>query len=280
MQYIIAKMAWLMVRLMDTSGAESVVAAASPFVGQGESALLVKPFVEYMTKSELHSVMTSGFSTIAGSVLLAYVNLGFDPSIILTACVMSIPTSLAVSKVSSFDVSKNQSFTLTHPLFPYSQLRLPESEESLTKGQVKIPENHDQEEANFLHAAGNGAATGVQLILLIGGSLLSLVSLFAFADFIFGWIFQMVDVYDTFNGPLANGDEVWVSIKLALSFVFFPVAWLIGIPVNDCRKAAEFMSLKMVVNEFMAYSNLHDYVEANPHVFDERSKYIRGPRLV
>ena len=66
MQYIVVKMAWFMMRLMDTSGSESVVAAASPFVGQGESALLVKPFVEYMTKSELHSTMTSGFATIAG----------------------------------------------------------------------------------------------------------------------------------------------------------------------------------------------------------------------
>ena len=71
MQYIVVKMAWLMMRLMDTSGSESVVAAASPFVGQGESALLVKPFVEFMTKSELHSTMTSGFATIAGIFSLA-----------------------------------------------------------------------------------------------------------------------------------------------------------------------------------------------------------------
>jgi CNT family concentrative nucleoside transporter len=234
MQYLVAKMAWLMVRLMDTSGAESVVAAASPFVGQGESALLVKPFVEYMTNSELHSTMTSGFATIAGSVLLAYQQYLNDTSAILTACIMSVPTSLAVSK-----------------------MRLPEKEQSMTKGNVTIPENEEQE-ANFLHAAGNGAATGVNLILLIGGALLSIVSLFAVADYLFGWAFFMIDVYDTFNGPVA-GVNVRVSIKLALSFLFFPVAWLIGIKVEECRKAAEFMGLKMVVNEFVAYEGLNSY---------------------
>lgn len=110
-----------MVTLMDTSGAESVVAAASPFVGQGESALLVKPFIPYMTKSELHSVMCSGFSTIAGSVLLAYQRLLGDTSSILTACVMSIPTSLLVSK-----------------------MRYPEREESITRGNIRIPKNEDE----------------------------------------------------------------------------------------------------------------------------------------
>lgn len=140
MQYIISKIAWVMVRLMSTSGAESVVAAASPFVGQGESALLVKPFIKYMTSSELHSTMCSGFSTIAGSVLLAYQSFLGDTSSILTACVMSVPASLAVSKI-----------------------RVPETEESLTKGTVSIPES-EEVEANFLHAATNGASVGVHLV--------------------------------------------------------------------------------------------------------------------
>ncbi|KAJ3227233.1 hypothetical protein HK099_002926 [Clydaea vesicula] len=234
MQYIVQKMAWLMVRLMDTSGAESVVAVASPFVGQGESALLVKPFVEFMTMSELHSTMTSGFSTIAGSVLLAYQAYIGDLTPILTACVMSVPTSLLVSK-----------------------MRLPEKENSLTRGEVKIPET-EEKEANFLHAAGNGAAVGVNLILLIGGSLLSIMALYACADFIVGFLFQMVDGYDTFN-PSPDGKPVWVTIQLILSFPFYVVAWLVGIPKDDCRKAGEFMSMKMVVNEFAAYAGLNAY---------------------
>ncbi|KAI8843732.1 Na+ dependent nucleoside transporter C-terminus-domain-containing protein [Chytridium lagenaria] len=213
MQYVVAKMAWLMVRLMGTSGSESVVAAASPFVGQGESALLVRPFIEYMTTSELHSTMTSGFATIAGSVLLAYAT-----ATLLTACVMSIPCSLLISK-----------------------MRYPETEESLTRGAVKIPEN-EEKDANFLHAAGNGAATGVQLILLI-----------AVANFLCGFLFFMVGIVNNVDGGIR------VSIGFILSYVFTPFAVAIGIAPNQARKAAEFLATKMVVNEFVAYSSLNGY---------------------
>ena len=231
MQYIVVKMGWLMMRLMDTSGSESVVAAASPFVGQGESALLVRPFVEYMTNSELHSTMTSGFATIAGSVLLAYIGFLGDASSLLTACVMSIPASLLLSK-----------------------MRYPETEESLTKGEVKIPEN-EEKEANFLHAAGNGSATGIHLVLLIIAALLSIVTLFTVCDQFVGWAFSMIRIYDTINGP-KDGVPVPISIKFLLSFVFYPFAICIGMPPADARKAGEIMALKMVVNEFLAYSEL------------------------
>ncbi|KAJ3058600.1 hypothetical protein HK102_010403, partial [Quaeritorhiza haematococci] len=236
MQYIVKKFATLMMFLMDTSGAESVVAAASPFVGMGESALLVKPFVEHMTMSELHCTMTSGFATIAGSVLLAYVDLLKDTSSFLTACVMSVPASLAVSK-----------------------MRYPEKEQSITKGKVRLPEEGERE-ANFLHAAGNGAATGMQLIILISGSLLAIVSLFSVADFLVGWSFDMINLHDTINGPQKDGSPTPVSIKLILSFVFAPIAFLLGVPLKDCRQAAEFMALKMVVNEFVAYKALSDFI--------------------
>ncbi|KAJ3101959.1 hypothetical protein HDU97_000935 [Phlyctochytrium planicorne] len=237
MQYIVAKFAWAMVRIMGTSGSESVVAAASPFVGQGESALLVRPFVEYMTMSELHSTMTSGFATIAGSVLLAYVqytgNSDQATSTLLTACVMSVPCSLLISK-----------------------MRYPETEESLTRGKVKIPEN-EEKDANFLHAAGNGAATGVQLILLIAGSLLAIVSLYEFANFLCGYLFHMVGRYNWIDSTAEN--QVWVTIGFLLSYLFTPFAVAMGIPFGQARKAAEFLANKMVVNEFYAYATLNAY---------------------
>ncbi|KAJ3206422.1 hypothetical protein HDU67_008173 [Dinochytrium kinnereticum] len=233
MQYVVSKMAYAMVRLMGTSGSESVVAAGSPFVGQGESALLVRPFVEYMTTSELHSTMTSGFATIAGSILLALSsyagNSNTSTSTLLTACVMSIPCSLLVSK-----------------------MRYPETEESLTRGSVKIPEN-EEKDANFLHAAGNGAATGVQLILLIAGSLLAIVSLYEFANFLCGFLFDMVGVLNQVDGGIR------VSIGFLLSYVFTPFAIAIGVNPNQARKAAEFLANKMVVNEFYAYGTLRSY---------------------
>ncbi|KAJ1556361.1 hypothetical protein HK405_014320 [Cladochytrium tenue] len=232
MQYILGKFAWLMVRVMDTSGGESVVAASSPFVGQGESALVVRPYVEHMTMSELHSIMTSGFATISGSVLLAYIQYtGNSPeatSAILTSCLMSVPCSLLVSKI-----------------------RMPEKEKSLTKGNVTIPEG-ENEDANLLHAAGNGSATGMQLIIVIGGALLAIVSLYNLADYCVGWFFDMIDVHNWL-------DDSWISIAFILSYIFYPIAVLLGITPMEARKSAEFMATKMVANEFVAYSDLYSY---------------------
>ncbi|ORY49441.1 hypothetical protein BCR33DRAFT_677004 [Rhizoclosmatium globosum] len=233
MQYIVGKFAWIMVRLMGTSGAESVVAAASPFVGQGESALLVKPFVEFMTRSEIHSAMVSGFATISGSVLIAYINYtGNNPSstsTLLASCLMSVPCSLLVSKII-----------------------YPETEESITKGTVKVPET-DEKDANLLDAASKGAAIGVQLCLLITGSLLAIISLYQCANDIVAWAFNMVGIANWIDSSQP------VSIQLLLSYIFWPVAVCLGIPVGDARKSAEFMATKLVVNEFVAYANLHDY---------------------
>ncbi|KAJ3013091.1 UNVERIFIED_CONTAM: hypothetical protein HDU68_000882, partial [Siphonaria sp. JEL0065] len=230
MQYIVEKFAWVMVGLMDTSGAESVVAAASPFVGQGESALLVKPFIEYMTRSELHSAMVSGFSTIAGSVLIAFIQFtGNNPtstSTLLASCLMSVPCSLMVSKIV-----------------------YPEDEESITKGSVKVPES-EEKDANLLDAASKGAAIGVQLCLLIAGSLLAIISLYGCANDLCSWAFNMVGV-DNWINP---GNPV--KIEFLLSYVFWPIAVCLGVPINDARKSAEFMATKLVVNEFAAYFDL------------------------
>ncbi|RKP06130.1 Na+ dependent nucleoside transporter C-terminus-domain-containing protein [Thamnocephalis sphaerospora] len=219
MQWIVKKFAWLMVRLMDTSGAESVVAAASPFVGQGESALLVKPFIKDMTRSEIHSTMCSGFATIAGSVLIAFISLGIEPQALLTACVMSTPCSLAVSK-----------------------LRYPEKQQSLSKGRIIIPKDEDRE-SNALHAAANGAAQGVHLIMLIAGTLLAIISLLALVDALLTWFGSFVGI---------DG----LTLIAITKYIFVPFAWIIGIPTADVLSVANLMASKMFVNEFVAYLGL------------------------
>jgi nucleoside permease NupC len=132
-QWFIGKFAVFFFWSMRVSGAEAVVAAASPFIGQGESAMLIKPFVAHLTQAELHQVMCSGFATIAGSVLVAYINLGVNGQALISSCVMSIPASLAVSK-----------------------LRFPETEETLTAGRVVIPDDDEHKAANVIHAFANG----------------------------------------------------------------------------------------------------------------------------
>jgi CNT family concentrative nucleoside transporter len=132
-------------------------------------------------------------------------------------------------------------------------MRYPENEESLTKGEVKIPPN-EEKEANFLHAAGNGSATGIHLVLLISGALVAIVTLFTVCDHFVGWFFGMIEVYDTVNA--SYGDHQPIKIQLLLSYIFYPFAFLIGMPGHDARRAGEIMALKMVVNEFYAYKEL------------------------
>ena len=126
-QWFIGKFAVFFFWSMRVSGAEAVVAAASPFIGQGESAILIKPFVAHLTQAELHQVMCSGFATIAGSVLVAYLALGVNGQALVSSCIMSIPASLAISK-----------------------LRYPETEDTLTSGRVVIPDDEDHQAANSL----------------------------------------------------------------------------------------------------------------------------------
>lgn len=99
LQWFLAKSAVIFVNLLNISGCEAVVAVASPWLGQSENALLIKPFLPYMTKAEFHQIMTSGFATVSGSVLYGYISLGVDPASLITSCVMSIPCSIAISKL-------------------------------------------------------------------------------------------------------------------------------------------------------------------------------------
>ena len=164
LQWFIGKFAVFFFWSMRVSGAEAVVAAASPFIGQGESAMLIRPFVAHLTMAELHQIMCSGFATIAGSVLVAYIGLGVNPQALISSCVMSIPASLAVSK-----------------------LRYPETEEMLTAGRVVIPDDDEHRAANSLHAFANGAWLGLKIAGMIVATLLCIISLLGLADGLLTW---------------------------------------------------------------------------------------------
>ncbi|KAJ2662266.1 hypothetical protein IW148_002994 [Coemansia sp. RSA 1199] len=217
-QWVLDRVGLLFTKLMNTSRAEAVVAAASPFVGQSENVLLVKDFLEHMTRSELHACMTAGFATISGSVFQSYVALGVDAKSLITACVMSVPCSLALSKI-----------------------RYPETEEPLTRGRISVSKR--EKEANVLHAMANGAATGINLCLLILATVISMVSLIYAADFALSWFGRFVGIAE-------------LTLELMLGYVFYPLAWLLGVPGPDVLQVAQLLGLKLVGNEFIAYSKL------------------------
>ncbi|KAJ2109532.1 hypothetical protein IW146_006320 [Coemansia sp. RSA 922] len=218
-QWIIKKLGWAFQQLLGTSGTESMVAAASPFLGISENVLLVKDYIEHMTCSELHACMTAGFATISGSTLQGYIALGVDAKNIITACIMSIPCSLALSK-----------------------LRYPETEESLTRGVIVDPPRNT-DEANILHALANGAAIGINLSLLISANLIAIIALVNLIDFLLTWLGQFVAIHQ-------------LTLELILGYVLYPYAWLLGVPHKDILNVSQLLGLKFITNEFVAYQRL------------------------
>ncbi|KAK2867763.1 hypothetical protein FQN49_003495 [Arthroderma sp. PD_2] len=227
-QWFIVKFATFFFWAMRVSGAEAVVAAASPFIGQGESVMLIRPFINYLTMAEIHQVMCSGFATIAGSVLIAYVGLGVNPQALISSCVMSIPASLAVSK-----------------------MRYPETEETLTAGRVIIPEDDENKAKNALHAFATGAWLGLKIGSMIAATLLCIISLIGLVNGLLTWWGRYLTVSDPD-----------LTLELILGYVCYPIAFLLGVPrTGDLYKVSQLIGLKLVANEFVAYKALQESPE-------------------
>jgi CNT family concentrative nucleoside transporter len=225
LQWFIGKFAVFFFWSMRVSGAEAVVASASPFIGQGESAMLIRPFVPHLTKAELHQVMTSGFATIAGSVLVAYISMGINPQALISSCVMSIPASLAISK-----------------------LRYPEEEETLTAGRVVIPDDEEHKAANALHAFANGAWLGLKIGGMIATTLLCIIALVGLVNGLLTWWGRYINLHGEYD----------LTLELILGYLFYPVAFLLGVSRqgNDLLLVGRLLGTKVIVNEFVAFNML------------------------
>ncbi|PFH55077.1 hypothetical protein XA68_10817 [Ophiocordyceps unilateralis] len=226
LQWFIRKFATFVFWAMGVSGAEAVVAAATPFIGQGESAMLVRPFVAHMTRAEIHQILTCGFATISGSVLVGYIGLGLNPEALVSSCIMSIPASLAISK-----------------------LRYPETEETLTAGRVVLPDDDENKAENALHAFANGAWLGIKIGGTIIASLLCILAAVGLVNGLLSWW-----------GRYLNINDPQLTLQTVLSYVFYPVAFLLGVPRNgDLLRVAKLIAEKVVTNEYNAFTKLaHD----------------------
>ena len=228
MQWVVREIAWVMQRTMGTSGAETLSVAGNIFVGQTESPLLIKPFVNGMTNSELNTVMVGGFATIAGGVMAAYVGMltPYFPDIaghLLTASVMNAPAALLISKI----------------LVP--EVATPE-----TKGSAKL--ESERADANVIEAAAGGAAQGLQLALNVGAMLLAFIALINMLNFGVAGL-----------GGLAGIDGL--SLERIFGWVLAPLAWLMGVPWADASTVGSLIGVKTVVNEFVAYLQLAGTLE-------------------
>lgn len=218
MQFFISIISKGLAKILGTSGAETLSAVANIFVSQNEAPLIIKPYMEKMTKSELYSVMVGGMATVAGSVMAGYVAMGVSAGHLLAASVMSAPASLVISKI-----------------------MIPETEEPLTKNSIEL--KNEKTATNIIEAAANGAMDGIQIAFNVGGLLIAFIALIALLNFLLGWL-----------GGLAGAN--YLSLSWIFGKLFSPVAYIMGIPAKDIAVAGDLLGQKVVLNEFVAYANL------------------------
>ncbi|KAG1890311.1 Na+ dependent nucleoside transporter C-terminus-domain-containing protein [Suillus subluteus] len=244
MQWMVKGFAWFFFKLMNVSGAEAVVAAASPWVGQGESACLVKPYVDIMTPSELHLIMTSGFSTISGSVLTAYVALGVPPQNLVTSSVMSIPASIAISK-----------------------MRIPEVEEPVTRGRIVVDRGDagKNQPVNALHAFSLGGLFGLSVAGQILTNVLTILSLVATINAVLTWVGRGFGIHQ-------------LTLQLVLGYIGYPVAFFLGVPSAEILRVSQLLATKLIENEFAAYLELSS-IQASSNPLSHRAFTIASYSL-
>jgi CNT family concentrative nucleoside transporter len=231
-QKIVKVLAWLMVRVMDVSGSESLAAAANVFLGHTEAPLMVRPYLESMTRSELMAMLTGGMATIAGSVMAAYVGLGIDAGHLLAASIMSAPASLVIAKI-----------------------MVPEREQSLTKGQVRV--EVPRQGRNVIDAACNGAGIGLKLALNVGAMVLAFVCLIALIN----WGLERGQFYVVYlvhgaDAAAALPETSVLTFERIVGWIFCPFAWIMGIEAGEVLKVSSLLGEKTVLNEFIAYADL------------------------
>jgi len=232
MQKIVQAMAWVMLKVLRISGAESLSVAANVFVGQTEAPLVVRPYISRMTESELFTMMVGGMATIAGGVLAAYITMlgGADEAMrifyakhLLSASIMAAPATVVIAKILK-----------------------PETGESLTRGEVKL--HVEKTATNVIEAAANGAADGWRLALNVGAMLLAFIALIAMIDYPLGWLGELTG-FDAATGRA-------LSLSTIMGYLLSPLAWVIGVPWADAITVGGLIGEKVVTNEFVAYAHL------------------------
>jgi len=253
LQRVVFVFAWVMKRLMQLSGAESLAAAANVFVGQTEAPLLVKPYIAGMTRSEIMALMTGGMATIAGSVFVIYVSLlgGDDPiqqqrfaKLLLTASMINAPAALLVAKI-----------------------LIPETEKVNTQMNI----SRDQMGTNLLDSLSSGTTQGVKLAINVGAMLIVFIAMIAMVNYFLGWIGNLifigsdakVGLADSWIQQLSNGTFQCLSLEALAGFLFAPLAWAIGITSGDILEVGQLLGIKTVTNEFIAYTQMGELMHEN-----------------
>lgn len=240
LQKVVYVFAWVMSKTMKLSGAESLAAAANIFIGQTEAPLVVKPYLDKMTKSELLTLMVGGMATIAGGVLAAFITfLGGDSDAekvifakhLLTASVMSAPAAIMIAKI----------------LYPQTEQDKVNKDLNISRDKIGV---------NILDAISRGTTDGLKLAVNVGAMLLVFTALMAVLNWLTG---DLIGEYTGLNSIIeksTNGTYKSLSMQYILGNIFAPIAWLIGVPTDDIRVIGQLLGEKTILNEFFAYASL------------------------
>lgn len=213
MQKVISVIAKVMNFIMRVSGAEALSNVASAFVGQVEAQVMIRPYLATMTRSELMASMAGSMACIAGGILIVYVNMGAKAEYLLTASLMAAPAALVISKI-----------------------MYPETEESPTKGEVKLEVKSPY--TNVIDAISHGAADGMKIAINVIAMLIGFIALIAFINWGLGKIYPQL------------------SLDYIFGKLFYPLAWVMGVPGGDVETVATLMGQKLTINEFVAFDTL------------------------
>ena len=217
MQLIIRAMAWVMLKTMRISGAESMNVAASIFMGQTEAPLTIRPFLKGATRSELMVIMTSGMAHVSGGIMAMYISQGVEARHLLSAVIMTSPGTILIAK-----------------------MLVPEVEVPATEGRVVIPKDELHQDENLIGAIARGTIDGGKLAMNVAIMLISFLALVALLDSLLFWTHGYIHFVPGSLGEI-------------LGYLFAPVAWLIGVPWHDCMAIGNLLGTRMALNEVIAY---------------------------
>lgn len=235
MQWVIKIIGGGLQKVLGTSQAESMSAAANIFAGQSEAPLVVKPYISKMTESELFAVMCGGLASIAGSVMAGYAGMGVPLTYLIAASFMTAPAGLLFAKI----------------ILPQTE----KFNDSIENVELEKP-------ANVLDAAAAGASSGMHLALNVGAMLISFIALIALINGVLG----AVGGWFGYEG---------LNLGLILGWIFKPLAWAIGVPWNEAEVAGQMIGLKLAINEFVGYLEFAKYLGPEaPMALTDKTKAI------
>ena len=240
-QKIVRVMALLLSKLLGVSGPESLSVAGNIFLGQTESPLMIKAYLEKMSKSEILLVMIGEMATVAGGVLAAYIGFlgGDDPELkvyyakhLLTASVMAAPGAIVISKI----------------LYPETE-----------KIDSNVEVSQDKIGSNFLDAISIGTSEGLKLAANIAAMLLVFIAFIALINYILSGFGELTNLNDWISDRTVYSE---LSLELILGYIFAPVMWLIGVAKEDVTLMGQLLGIKLAASEFIGYIQLSDLKDA------------------